>query len=108
MSIKTEVLTGRDYGQLKTEIIFFVACARSVGAELIKLEMKADYAEQEVARMMQWASKILKSLKRVGSIQLFVCPKDFLDASTETEYLRNKYPCVTEIGESGECFIVKI
>lgn len=108
MSIKTEVLTGRDYGQLKTEIIFFVASAKSVGTELIKLEMKADSSEDAVMRRMQWASKILKSLKRGGGIQLFVSSKDFLDASTETEYLQNKYPCVAEVGENEECFIVKI
>ena len=108
MSIKTEILTGRDCGQMKTEIMFFIASARSCGAELFKIRIKPVFNEERELRRIESAARILRNLKQRGSVQLFASSADFDTSLTEIEYLKNKYPGVTETKNEGVFFIVKL
>ena len=108
MSIKTEILTGRDSGQMKTEIMFFIAAAKSVGRELFKLEVNPVFSEEREVRRVESIARILRNLKQRGIIQLFASSSDFNTSITEIEYLRNKYPNITEIEEDGMFFVVKL
>ena len=107
MGIKTEILTGSNSGQLKTEIMFFVASARSRGAELFRIKIKPLFDEDREARRQDSVARILRTLKQRGVIQLFVHSSKFDSSSTEIEYLKNKYPNITKIENDGFFFLVK-
>jgi len=108
MSVKTEILTGRDSGQMKTEIMFFIASAKSCKAELFKIWIQPVFNGDRELRRIESAARILRNLKQRGSIQLFASSVDFDTALTEVEYLKNKFPNITEITNDGTFFVVKL
>lgn len=100
MNLATNILTGTNSGLLKTEIMFFIAEAKATGHDLIKLK-----AEE---KQLDTVSKILRSIKKEGTIQLFVFSDSFDDKTTEIEYLQNKYPDIYEIDSDKPFFLIKV
>lgn len=106
MEIQISELTGKNAGELVTEIRFFVAAAKSTGKDFVKLFMSGEFVAS--ASKLASISRILKTLKREGSVQLFVFSADFATASTEIAYLKNKYPEILVESEGREFYLLKI
>lgn len=108
MNIQTYELTGRTAELLTTEIMFFIASARAVKSELIRLSIKESLDNERQDKLIVAVNKILRSMKRNGSIQLFIFSHEIKNASTEAEYLKNKFPKLFDINTVEDCFIVKL
>lgn len=108
MNILTNELTGRTRNLLLTEIMFLVASARSMGADLIKLKIKREEGEPVSEKELAEITRILRSLKRCKMIQLFVSSDEFENNTTEIEYLLNKYPALPKELNDSFCFVIKL
>lgn len=100
MKLFSNTLTGSNSNLLKTEIMFFIASAKATEADLVKL-----YAEEN---KINTVTRILRSAKHDGIIQLFVYSSDLDKKTTEVEYLKNKYPDINEISPSESFFVLKV
>ena len=90
---------------LETEIMFAVASARAQGIEFLKIDISAD----KESGMKSAVAKHLRQLKKQGRIQLFVDAHDLHGASTEAQYLTNKYPDILDVfDKDANALIVKI
>ena len=108
MNIQTNELTGHTRDLLLTEAMFFVASARSVNADLIKLKIKREENKPVSEKELAQITRILRSLKRRKLIQLFVTPDEFQSHTTEIEYLLNIYPKLPiELGDDYH-FVIKL
>ncbi len=90
MKYSTVVLRERNYTALITEIMFNIATERVDGAELIRLDIPKPKNSSDT-KAYPAALRIVKSIKKKGIIQLFANDESFADATTESEYLLNKY-----------------
>lgn len=110
MNIITYEITGKNADQITTEIIFFLTSAKTLGYDLIKLNMKSIENRELNEKRKALSEKILKSVKRRGMIQLFISSVDFENTSTESIYLCNKYPDLklTMQGDGEDSFILKL
>ena len=104
MKIKTNVLTGKTSDLLTTEIMYHIASAKSLGQDLVKFNVTCQ--ENESEKRFATVSRILKSAKRNGLIQLFVLSTDFDKSSTEVEYLTNKYPRIFKDNNTDEIYYI--
>lgn len=108
MNIRSQTLTGRYQRELKTEIMFFTASAKSLNEELFILDVKPVFLDERDVRRTESVARILKDMKRRGIIQFFADSADFDSSLTEIEYLKNKYPGITKIERDGTFFVVKV
>ena len=108
MEIRYQTVTGKYQRELKTEIMFFIASSKALGEELFILKIKPAFLDERDARRTDSVSRILKDLKRRGIIQFFAVSSDFGSPLTEIEYLKNKYPDITEIKSDESFFVVKV
>ena len=108
MDIRTQTVTGKHLRELKTEILFSVASARALNAEIFILEIKPAFSDDRESRRKETVGRILKELKKRGSIQFFAGSGDFDSPLTEIEYLKNKYPSIFEIDRGEFFFAVKL
>ena len=106
MEIQVNELTGKNAEELVTEIRFFVAAAKSTNKDFAKLFVSDEIAAS--ASRLASVLRILKALKREGIIQLFVFSGDFLNASTEMAYLKNKYPEILKEERERGFYLLKI
>ena len=90
MSLSMHNIKFTDAKELSVEIEFIIACSKVEGNELIKITLENTDMQQKFKTA---ASRLLKSIKKDGVIQLFVFEDD-LNATEKTEsvYLLNKYP----------------
>ena len=101
MDIVTYPIDFKDIRSLSTEVKFYIACERVAGRELLNIR-PAD--EQESARFINAAVRLLKGMKRSGMIQLFVFESELADPDkTESVFLLNKFPELAsrEVSETG-------
>ncbi len=107
MELSVHKLKYKDAKSLSTELYFAVACARVEGYELIKLELENSELSQ---RYVSSASKLLKTMKRDGVIQLFLLETELCEADKmEAVYLINKFPELQGIdAPSDAAFYVKL
>ena len=77
------ILEGSSQRELDTEIKFNIAAARADGAELIALTAEGD--------ALPAAQRVLRLLKREGTIQFFVMCSALSEEKRESEFLLNKY-----------------
>lgn len=89
---------------LEVEILFTVASARAEGNSFSRLILPVENNEKILANSI----KILKNAKKQGRIQLYILNKDIAGDSTEAEYLKNKYPDITDIVGEAPFLLVKI
>ena len=74
-------LTGEQYNQINTEILFRVASARSLGIELLRLGFSHSDNLDLQSRRFRFAIGILQRLKKGGKIQLYATKESFDDFS---------------------------
>jgi len=108
MNIETYELTGKTTDLLTTEIMFFIASARAVKMDLVRLNIKKCFTDEREAKRVGAIIKVLKSIKRRGIIQLFIFSNEMENHSTESEYLENKYPELSKISMAEEFFLLKL
>ena len=108
MKITVNEITGKTYEQMKTELMFFIASAKSLGYELIRLNIEATGDERKDAARSRSLARLLASVKRGGFIELYIKAEALSDDSTEAEYLRNKYPEITAERDSSSSYILKL
>lgn len=85
------VLTGNCIAELDTEVKFNIAGARVDGVELVRLDLRLTGDDRDNSRRERCLIKVLRSIKRNGTIQFFVTGQDFETLTTEAEFLKNKY-----------------
>lgn len=105
MSIALHTINYTDAKTLSVELEFIIACNKVEGNELIKLTLgNTDMKD----RFKSAVSRILKSIKKDGVIQLFVF-EDELEAQEKTEsvYLLNKFPFLSDknAGDSTTLYV---
>ena len=108
MDIKTYELTGRSADQLFTEIRYFIAESKATDQGLVRFNIKTVLPPEREERRQNEITRILKAAKKSSLIQLCVYSAELGTASTEAEYLKNKYPDLKLPNESENFFIVKI
>ena len=108
MNIRTQTVTGKYLRELKTEILFSVASAKALNSEIFILEIKPAFLDERDFRRNETVGRILKDLKKRGTIQFFASSSDFESPLTEIEYLKNKYPSIFEINRDNFFFAVKL
>lgn len=80
--------------ELSVELEFIVACSKISGNELIIIKVENTESDQKFKNA---ASRLLKSMKKDGVIQLFVFADELaLEEKTESVYLLNKFPDLIE------------
>lgn len=111
MIYKTYELTGEQLNPIRTEILFTVASARSLGVEILHYGFSHSDDERLQARRLRFASNVLRDMKKNGKIQLYATKESFENSTVEAEYLLNKYEEPLElmkIIENGGFILVKI
>ncbi len=73
------------------ELRFNIACARSLGFELVRLELSPSDPSVR-GRFLTTVTRKLATMRRDGTIQFFATQKNFAEQSTEAVYLLNKCP----------------
>lgn len=107
MNIITNELSGQNAELLKTEILFFIASAKSNEREIICLTIKNVFNDEREKKRIETVNRILRSLKRRNVIQFFVISSEIDEHTTETEYLKNKYPNIA-LQSDGLFYILKL
>ena len=105
MKYTTFAITSSNQSIEETEILFSIASARANHIDFLKLILDLEQGEKIALN----ATKVLKSLKKQGRIELFINSDELSGDSTEAEYLRNKFPEICDIRNEGELsLIVKV
>jgi hypothetical protein len=101
MDIVTYPIEFKDARSLSTEIRFYIACERVAGRELLNIR-PADPCS--ASRFINAATRLLRTMKRSGAIQLYVFESELADSEkTESVFLLNKYPVLAsrDVSETG-------
>ena len=91
MNCKNFVIEYMSPDALILELRFDVACARSLGFELIRLELSPSDPTVR-GRFLTTVTRKLATMRRDGTIQFFATQKSFAEQETEAVYLLNKCP----------------
>ena len=85
------ILSGRSVFELDTEIKYHIASARIADAKIIRFVLSTNNEDNEAERINGCIIKVLRSVKKEGSIQYF-CNKNGLSSSSpEAQFIMNKY-----------------
>ena len=76
------------------ELRFAVASERAEGTELLRVDIPFSENEKEHVKIMSSITKTLKQMKEERLIQFYATKKSFSSATTESQFLLNKYPSV--------------
>lgn len=102
-------LDGKCLTELNTEMRFNIADARADMAELVRFSIPLSDDERDNLRLSNCLIKILRSIGHDGLIQFFVTDRDFENATTQAEFLINKYSDkLTPSTESVRHFYIKM
>ena len=100
-------LTGTNKYTLKTEILYSIASARSQKTDLLWLKIIT--SDGVVPKTRQGIiERELRQAKKAGQLQLFVDFESLDIETTETEYLKNKFPELFDINRESGVIIVKL
>ncbi len=111
MSYKEILLRSRTADAAVTEIMYEIAACRADGVELIRFNISYGNAMEsmnEVGKIISALLRTLKNMKQKGSIQFLATPDSFINGSTESSFLYNKYPSIFSSAPSctdGDSFI---
>ena len=108
MKITVNEITGKTYEQMKTELMFFIASAKSLGYELIRLNIEATGDDKRETMRSHSLSRLLATVKRRGFIELYIKVSELTDSSTEAKYLRNKFPEITGECDESSSYVLKL
>ena len=90
--MNTIVLKNTSPDSIATDVMFNIASERACGAEILKLFISAEIDAAKRDKMFSAVQKLLRGMKKQGRIQFFACLDDFTEATTEAQFLKNKYP----------------
>ena len=85
-------LKGNCQVDFDTEIKYNIASAKVNSADLIRLSIEKRESDRENDRLACCILKVLRSMRKEGTIQFFVNHLGFKNKTTESAYLLNKYP----------------
>lgn len=85
-----------DAKDLSVELEFIIACNKVEGNELIKISVENTDTKD---KFRVSASRLLRAMKKDGVIRLFVFEDDLSSEKTESVYLLNKFPFLSESNE---------
>lgn len=85
-----------DAKDLSVELEFIIACNKVEGNELIKISVENTDTKD---KFRVSASRLLRAMKKDGVIRLFVFEDDLFSEKTESVYLLNKFPFLSENNE---------
>ena len=108
MNLLTKELTGKNHAQLSTEIQYFVAVAVATEHKLIRLNITPVFGEAGEARRYKSIMRILTQIKYSGKIQLSIHSSELNGNSTESAYLANKHPEISELNTEENFFLIKL
>ena len=107
--ISSYELSGNCRSELNTEMRFLLASAKIDGEELVRLSIPYSVDERENSRINGCVIKVLRTLKKEGTIQFYVNNESFLANSTEASFLINKYgEYICEANRNSESIYVKL
>ncbi len=95
---------------LFNDILFSIACARADRCSLCRLDLIND-DEKCFSKNLRAVTRFLRELKKNDKIQLFLPSNELSGTSTESEYLNNMYPSLSddpEVFEKQGMFFVKL
>ena len=95
MEYKKHSLTSTGKDAVFTEIWFEVSTARVFGTEVIGFEIY-DTDDSSRSRTARQVRRTLRSMKEKGLIQFFATADSFADSAPEAEFLKNKYPHLSD------------
>ena len=95
-----------DKNELQARLLFDVATAKGSELPLVKFILNKGESEKNQKALLA----ALRALKKKGKITFFVSSLDFSGASTEAEYLFNKFPELKaeQTDEKTVAYFVKI
>ncbi len=99
-------VSGTNKSTIRTEVLFAIASAKSQGADLLSLKIITDNGTVSKTRILT-LERELRQAKKNGQIQLFVLATALDVDTTETEYLKNKFPSLFSMPANEGSFIVK-
>jgi len=106
MSLSLHNIKFTDTKNLSVELEFIIACNRVKGNELIRLSLENT---DTAGKFRAAALRLLKSIKKDGIIQLYVFEDELFDDKTESVYLLNKFPYLSENNEkSADAVYIKL
>ena len=108
MILKSYLLEGSCKKEFDTEIKFDIASAKYDCADLIMLSFKKTDSAEEDNRLLLCISRVLNSLKKSGAISFFVKPEQMAGATTEAQYIINKFEDRIQIRDDYVDIYVKI
>ena len=106
MKLCEQKLTAAKSELVKTEILFFIAKAKTDNSDLLKITIGADDAVSQ--KKANFARTYLRKEKSSKKIQLFIKSDEIDNQSAESRYLRNKFPEISEFNREELFFLVKI
>ena len=92
MKYKEIRLRSMSADKIKTERMYEVATAHISGVELLRFNIDKSETDTQYKKIFSAAIKVLKAMKSDGAIQFFATPALLESASTEAQFLLNKYP----------------
>ena len=100
-------LVGQNRSELNTELRFLFAGAKVDKMELLRLDPPLTDNEKENARINSCVIKVLRAMKKDGSIAFYVNREGFIANSTEAIFLQNKYAdCIeTDAHETTSIYV---
>lgn len=92
----------KNKNEIKTELMFAVASARVDGTDVLKLTFTHTGGEELDKKAINAATKLVKELKKNGTIDFYVTKDAFSRSTTESIYLINKFPELSNEIESSD------
>ena len=102
-------LIGQNRSELNTELRFLFVSAKVDKMELIRLDLPLTGNDKEDARINSCVIKVLRTLKKDGTIAFYVNREGFVANSTEAIFLQNKYgDCIESDAHETNAIYVKL
>ena len=108
MKITVNEITGITCEQIKTELLFFIASAKARGFELLRLNIPMVSDEKKEQSRHNSLKRLLATAQRQGIIELYILCEELSGSSTEAEYLKNKYPSITDEMDGSNSYVLKL
>ena len=109
MSLYIKQLKYTKSAQMNTEVLFEIAGARADGCSVVRLDLPFSEECGVSEKASLTLKRIIRSIKKRGTVQFFVSKDDILHSTTEARYLMNVFPEVeNNIPSSGFFVFIKL
>ncbi len=104
MELSVHKIAYTDSKSLSVELNFAFACDRVAGKEISVIVPEN---EASIKRFVSAAERLLKNMKRIGDIQLYIFESELDEVDKrEVVYLLNRFPDLAEINERRSGVII--